>query len=371
MSREIEIKTERVAELLSRERLGGVLMNGQHNFAWITAGGNNGVDISRENGVASIFVRADGKLFLLANNIEMKRIRSEQLATTDIEEIEYSWQDEKDDPNILIEKSKNLSNLEIATDIPLHRETRPIDGLLSACRFSLTSDEVVRYRKLGNDAGFAIQQVLRSIVPGETEIKIAAKLRGDLAALDIQSVVTLAAADERIGGYRHPVPTENRWKKTLLLVTCAKRHGLIVSLSRMVHFGETPNELADRTEAAAYVNARLLSATRPGATGDELYRTAAAAYAERGFAGEIDKHHQGGAAGYRTREWVAHPKSREAVMPQQAFAWNPSITGTKVEETAVVTDSGVEIITCSPEFPVISHMIEGREYHSPGVLSIH
>ncbi|HLA94443.1 MAG TPA: hypothetical protein VK612_01895, partial [Pyrinomonadaceae bacterium] len=75
-------------------------------------------------------------------------------------------------------------------------------------------------------------------------------------------------------------------------------------------------------------------------------------------------------AGYRTRDWVAHTTSSEIVQEHQAFAWNPSITGTKVEETVIVTDGDAETITTSPDFPVITTNIEGREYHSPGILNI-
>ena len=146
--------------------------------------------------------------------------------------------------------------------------------------------------------------------------------------------------------------------------------GLIVSLSRIVCIGEPSDELKRKTESAAYVNACLLNATRPGATGAKLYKTAADAYAEQGFAGEIDHHHQGGAAGYKTREWVAYPQSGEVVQADQAFAWNPSITGTKVEDTCIVTENGVEVITASPEFPQIVTTNKGHEYLSHGIMTI-
>ena len=74
MSQEIEEKTERLVRLCSREGLGGVLINSQPNFAWLTAGGRNGVDSSRENGVATLFVRNDGKRFVLANKIGAVRV---------------------------------------------------------------------------------------------------------------------------------------------------------------------------------------------------------------------------------------------------------------------------------------------------------
>ena len=144
--------------------------------------------------------------------------------------------------------------------------------------------------------------------------------------------------------------------------------GLIASLSRMVCIGNIPDELKIKTDAAAFVNASLLDATRPGATGAELYQIAVNAYATSGFADEINYHHQGGAAGYRTRDWVAHPSSSEVVKENQAFAWNPSITGTKVEETCIVTNGAIDVITDTENVPVITTVIAGMEYHSPGVI---
>jgi Xaa-Pro aminopeptidase len=368
---EIELKTERLVDLLRREGLGGVLINSQHNFAWITGGSSNGIDLSRENGAASIFVRKDGKRFLLANNIEMNRMLTEEVSDSDFDPVEYSWQDEKIIGNFLTDRAKRLSSDNIATDITIEPATRSIDGLLAQCRYELTQDEILRYKSLGSDAGSTMRRVIENFLPGATENEIAAKLRTELSLSGIQSVVTLVAADDRIENFRHPVPTLNRWNKTLLLVTCAKRHGLIVSLSRMACAGTVPPDLAYKTEAAANVNARLWSATRVGTTGADLYRVATRAYEEAGFAGEIDKHHQGGAAGYRTRDWVAHPQSSETVKRDQAFAWNPSITGTKVEETVIVGEHGLETISASSDFPVISHTIEGIEYRSPGILNIH
>src|SRR5205085_2402407 len=115
--------------------------------------------------------------------------------------------------------------------------------------------------------------------------------------------------------------------------------------TRIVCAGEMPEELRLRMNASARVNAKLWAATRPGAVGSELFRIAADAYAEEGFPGEEHLHHQGGAAGYRTRDWVAHPASAETVQTNQTFAWNPSVTGSKAEETCIASAEGVEVIT--------------------------
>jgi len=183
-------------------------------------------------------------------------------------------------------------------------------------------------------------------------------------------VVNLVAADERIEKYRHPVPTDLRWNKTIMIVVCAQRGGLIASLTRNISSAAIPDELRRRTLVAAQVNAQLLAATQPNASGADLYRVAARTYAEAGFANEERLHHQGGAAGYRPRDWVAHPGCTERVQVNQAFAWNPSVTGTKVEETCIALADGLEVVTRTSAWPQIPVRVAEREYLSPDILML-
>jgi antitoxin VapB len=152
-----------------------------------------------------------------------------------------------------------------------------------------------------------------------------------------------------------------------MVVVCAQREGLVVALSRLVCAGAAPETLTARTRACAAVFGRLLAATRAGATGADVYAAAARAYAEVGFPGEERRHHQGGAIGYRAREWVAHPNGADVVTPPQAFAWNPSITGTKIEDTCLL-DGTVEAITASPGWPSIP--LADVPVQAPDVLEI-
>lgn len=358
--------------MLNAEKIGGVLLNSQANFAWLSGGKSNFINLSVESGSCFLFVRRDGKKFVLANNIEMPRILSEEILSADFEPVEYSWQEEKYNPELIYEKAKSLleNGETVASDLVFHKEIKSVENLISRCRYELTNAEIVRFRHLGKDAGIALGNVIKIINQGETEVEIARKTQNELAKFNINSVVTLVAADERIEKYRHPIPTQNVWKKILLIVVCAKREGLIASLSRIVCVGEIPEELKRKTEACSYIFAKILSETKQGKTGAELYKVAADAYAEKGFTDEINKHHQGGASGYKSRDWVIHPQSKETVFQNQAFAFNPSITGTKTEETALLINGKIEIITETPDFPQISVEINGNEYLSPDILSL-
>lgn len=369
MNTELEQKTERIQRMLAAEKLSGVLLNTQHNFSWLTGGHSNGIDLSRENGAGFLFITASGGRYIIANNIEMPRLLSEEISESKFQPIEASWVSERDPQTVLNAARSVAAGNDFGCDIGFP-ETRWIEPSIASCRFQLTNEEMQRFRDLGRDAGETFGELIPKLSPGQTENEIAGIVRSELGARGIFCVVTLVAADERIKMYRHPVPTDNPWRNTLLMVVCARRHGLIASLSRIVCAGDIPADLQRRTEATANVNAALYAATKPGVTGAELFNVAANAYADQGFADEINKHHQGGACGYRTRDWVAHPDSRDVVQADQAFAWNPSITGTKTEETTILKDGELQIITTTDGFPTISTLIEGREYFSPGILSL-
>jgi antitoxin VapB len=152
--------------------------------------------------------------------------------------------------------------------------------------------------------------------------------------------VVLAAADERIERYRHPLPSEAPMRRRLMLVVVAERFGLHVAATRFKELVRPDAELRRRIDAVAEVQLALREATRPGATLGDCFAAAQAAYARVGFPDEWRLHHQGGLIGYQGRERIAVPTDPTVIEPGMAFAWNPSITGTKVEETFLLDDEG-------------------------------
>ncbi len=176
------------------------------------------------------------------------------------------------------------------------------------------------------------------------------------------------AADERIVKYKHAVARGRKLEKYAMLNLCARKWGLTVSITRFAHFGAVPGELQRRFEVAAGVNAALLHTTRAGATSAALFHAAAETYAQAGFSGAEQHHHQGGATGYWEREWVATPEGTERVVNAQAFAWNPSVEGGKVEDTVLLRNGAIELLTPTPELPALRSSYAGEEYQATGVL---
>jgi antitoxin VapB len=149
---------------------------------------------------------------------------------------------------------------------------------------------------------------------------------------------------------------------------CARRAGVTVAMTRFVQFGGQLPEMEERFAVAAQVNARLCHATREGARSDALFKVAEQVYADLGYQGEERMHHQGGATGYFEREWIARPGGPEKVAPQQAFAWNPTVQGAKVEDTVLLRNGAIETLTATPELPTVITSCGGTEYLSAGVL---
>jgi antitoxin VapB len=281
----------------------------------------------------------------------MPRLRAEALADLGYEPVEYPWADDQD-PAYAVGVARELAgDAAIGSDWPLPGTT-VIESALARARHLLTDAELDRYRALGRDAGAALAGVCRTLEPGDDERDIQRAVTDAAGAIRARAIVSLVGSDERLRRFRHPVPTATRWERVVMLALCAERDGLVVSLSRIVA-SRPPSDLAARTRATAEVFGRILEATKPGTTGAALYRVARDAYAAVGHPGEELNHHQGGAIGYRAREWTAHPKSEEVVQPRQAFAWNPTIAGTKVEDTALLADGTLQMITTSPDWPVI------------------
>ena len=255
----------------------------------------------------------------------------------------------------------------IGSDVVLPN-TAFVGDKLAELRYSLTPWEIDRYRWLGRKMGESVARISGQIQVGESEYEIAAKLAGELMGFGIEPSVVLIATDERIFKYRHPIPTPRKLERYVMLVVNAQKWGLVASLTRLVHFGKVPAMIREKMEALARVDACFIQETKPGNRYSDILAKAVGLYRRVGFQEEWKLHHQGGPTGYRPRESIVTQDSRGVVLDNQAFAWNPSITGVKLEYTIIATPVSPEFVTLTPSWPTLVVEYQRTKLERPGIL---
>ncbi len=367
MNQERQIKHQRVIDYLDAHALDAVLLARRGTFSWYTGGAHNHVNTATDVGNSYLLVdRTDARV--LTTNIEAARLRTEELAGRDIEVIEYPWHDAQERRKAF---ASAIGPRRTAADAALPFLDLPVLGAdFDRLRWTLTDSEIVRYRALCTETVHCVESAAREAEPGVTENELAGRLADRLRAVGALPWVLLVAADGRIERYRHPLPTDAEAHRYFMLVTCAERDGLICAATRLASFVDVPEDLARRHCAVATVDAALILGTVPGATLGELFALAQRAYAETGHAEEWRNHHQGGSCGYNPREVVATPNDATQVLANQAFAWNPSITGTKSEDTVLCTPDGTAPLAAPTDWPTVTVEWEGQSMERPAILRL-
>lgn len=361
---ELNFKRERLIDFMNRERLDAVLISRFENIAWLTAGRVDvRIGVPRETGPASLLLTKDNQAYYLTTNNEAARLQDEEFPGLDWKPVIKPWY--ANDLRASVEQIAPAAT--VGSDTPL-ADLRTVN--LQPLRLQLHETEVERYRSVCHETAALATQVLLKFRPGMTEWQMQAMLAESLLERGILPSVFLTAVDDRILKYRHAVPRDGVLQRFGMLNFCARKGGLVVSMTRFVHFGPIPADLRERFAVVAQVNAKLASATRQGNTADHLFTVARDAYAAAGCPGEEANHHQGGAIGYNEREWVASPGGRETCLDAQAFAWNPTFNGAKVEDTILLRNGAIELLTHTPDLPVVETSVDGVTYRSAGVLEM-
>jgi antitoxin VapB len=330
---------ERLRQLMERRGVDAVVLRRPANFAWYTGGADTKVDDVAPVGVADLIVHGDSQM-VLTSTIEAARMRAEQ--TPDIEVVEFPWHEDRD-----AALRDAVGDARLGSDLAL-RGAVNLSEDVARLRRTLDSDAIESLRAVGRDASAAMTEAATGLETGMTEDEAASLLAAACRRRGLTATVLLAAADERIALYRHPLPAGTRIERRAMLVASAERGGLYANITQLVELEAPDPGLARRLRACDEILTRMRGeASRQGRTLAEAFADCRRFYAEAGFPDEWRLHHQGGLTGYGSREVIATPSSDHMIEPGQAFAWNPSITGAKAEETFVLTDAGPELVAAA------------------------
>jgi Xaa-Pro aminopeptidase len=309
----------RLREWMQQKGLERLFIQQPENFAWLTGGDNTVVTL---RGVGWLEVAE--RVRLHTSRIEAARMVEEE--TPELEVVVYPWYAPFNPPG--------------PTDLQYD---------LTPLRLVLSPGEQQRARALGADLAAALGEAMRQAQGDWSERALAGAIAEELWGRGVQPVVLLVAGEERVFKYRHPLPKDRPLGRLFMGVVCGRRHGLILSATRLRslgHLGAHPlNAQLLQVEAAA------LEASRPGVTLGQVAQAIREAYAGIGRVEEFENHHQGGIAGYRPREALAQPGSELRLEPGMLLAYNPSLPGAKVEDTFLLGEAGLDNLTPDPEWP--------------------
>lgn len=358
-----QARLDQIRGFLAAQELDALVLSLVSSFAWATVGHRSYVNTASSTGIGTLVITAESQ-YLVTNTIEAPRLEQEEgLAAAGWELRVAPWYERDDTVGQLVAGKRTGSDTPLAG-------ARELSGELAWQRLMLLPEEIERVRLLGRSCAEAMHAAIRSVAPGMTEYEIGAQLAYEAERRGAQVIVNLIATDERIFRFRHPLPTAKRLENYAMLVLCGRQNGLVCSITRLVHFGRLSDSLRVKADAVAQVDGAFILATQPGRTLDAIFADGQAAYAATGFADEWKYHHQGGPAGYEPRELIAVPGMAQVVAANQVYAWNPSIAGTKSEDTVLVGAGGHEVLTAIEGWPTQEIRVGGRSIARPAILEL-
>jgi len=360
---ELAIKLQRVRTMLERLEIDGLYLKRQDDFAWLSCGGQNYLGWG-ELGLCGLLVTQKGT-FAITSIIEAQRMIDEEL----LEELGFElhvgmWHDLDFEVNKLKEL---VPSGKVGLDYN-HPIGKNIEGEVKKLRLSLTSAEVERIKQVGQWATLAMEEAAVSLRPGISEIEATKRIAMALYDQGMEFTSLMCAADERLYNYRHAIATENTIRERVQIGGNMRKWGLTVCLTRYVNFVPVTDELRAQYRLNQMIDCTLMEKTVVGRPYSEPLLAAKALYEEHGYGAEFDKHHLGGPIGYANRDYRVDPTMEILVEENQAFCWNPSITGTKSEDTILATSNGFEFITRAMLFPKNEVRVGNKSYLRADIL---
>lgn len=231
------------------------------------------------------------------------------------------------------------------------------EGLFAPLRLVKSADEIAKLRQAARVTDMAFEAAVAMMAPGVTEVEV---------ALELERAMRLNGADGSAfdiivaSGVRGAMPHGTASQKKLAageLVTLdfgAVVDGYHADMTRTVAIGEVGAEERRLFDAVLQAQKAALAAVGPGKTGRELDKVARDILDGHGLAEQFSHSlghgtglviHEGPRLSNRSED-VLQPGMIVTVEPGVYF---PGFTGLRIEDLAVVTQDGHEVLSKSPK----------------------
>ncbi|MBT2585496.1 Xaa-Pro peptidase family protein [Arthrobacter sp. ISL-95] len=337
------VKRQRVLDIMDAAGRDSLLLTSNTALTWYLDGSRVHISLAGDP-IAALLVDRSGDHLVTFNN-EAERIAAEELPHgVSLDTVPWNGQLHAFTAGLALDGNPVVE--------------AAVTAELRAARQQLLPGEKARYAQLSADAAAAMTDVLTAATPETTEFQIVSKLAARIVSVGAEPLVLLCNGTSR-SDFRHPLATHTPIGRRAMAVVCARRNGLVANVTRWVAFDAgTPQELDAEARIAA-VEADIFRATIPGAKLNEVFAEIKRAYARHGFGeDQWTLHHQGGPAGYAGRDPRVTAEVTDTVVLNQPFTWNPSGPGVKIEDTVLLTDSGLRVLTTDDRWPTTQ--VDGR-----------
>jgi len=363
---EFRDRVKSLRELMAARSASALLLSKCCNFSWFTFGARSHITLNSTEGEASILITGD-RVYMITNNIEKQRIQEIELDESLLGEfgfLEYSWFEPSGEKRLL----DSVVNGKLISDTGRY-SSEYVD--ITPMRSVLSETEIDTYKALGRECDEIFSLIVPDLNRHMTELEVQGLFYRAMAERDIEPVLTLVFSEESSLSYRHNLSRDVRLGKRGFASICARKRGLIISSSRSFLF-EASDDIRRQHEQNCLIDAKVIGCSKPGVKLSQVFERLVEAYETAGRAGEWKLHHQGGTAGYLPREVIANLKSDIVLQIGNAVAWNPTIRGTKSEDTVLVGKSQNTILSFpdSSSWPALEFEIDGVSVKRPAIVIV-
>jgi len=239
-------------ELMKHKGLEAIVLRRNPNLAWAIAGRAH-VPTTIDAACFDLIITHDSAT-AVTNVVEAPRLIAEELPSeVSVKTIKWS---EGRDPQL-------PTGAKVGSDQP-GADRIDLGTEIEIIRASLIESDIARFKQICTDAAAALGSAMKQVESSDREIDVAGLITHALWQADLEIAFLGVAGQDRVHKFRHPLPTDAVVGNRVSASICAKRKGLITSVTRIVSFEPVTDAIAKDYESIFKVEAAMLDATVVG-----------------------------------------------------------------------------------------------------------
>ena len=358
---EAQEKERRIHAMLTDLGYDSLIITRRDNFAWLSCGGRAVVAYTVPDSPVFLVVTPQEK-YAVGLSIDLPRTMDDELVGQGYQPVSLPSFGKTP-----AEAALEVAEGKVAADSPIPGADS-IGPAVTALHEPFTPEEMERYAAASLESGEILHQLAHWVESGMTERHVFAHMWKLYLERGFEGCCMFVGSDERIRRYRHAAPSDKPIEKAVLLAPCTSKWGLHVPNSRMVYFGEPPDDIRRRFQAVATMQAAMVASTRPGVKLSSLLELCFSLFESLGYPEERTVHWHGGPSGYQPSYFERCQDPEEVVKPNMAFTWYMTVAGAKSEELMLVDEQGASLKSVAPGWPMLEIEYDGNQVAIPDIL---